>query len=346
MRDDGTTNAEHFGLKSELVNPLYERSKEHVERRTRNSLLRKQGAELLKTGASQAARMGVKQALGVLLTELVNGIFNEVRTLLKSGVELGKTLFEEITERLARIGIAVAKKLPDAFSQGLQGGVSGFMSNLTTFLINNFVSTAKRFVTIIRDQFLSLYKAIKIMIFPPENLTRQQAMQEGIKALTTVVVISLGFLLEESVSTFMATVPFLKPFADMVTPVLVGIMTGLLSAFLAYQIDNLFERLFDDRSERLIDQQLANTQIQQTLADELARSASLSLENVSRYADSIALYQVVGERLGIAGQAANATEASLRSTLTEIGKELALSQSTVADIKASQLKIDAFLKTF
>lgn len=345
-RDDGTTNAEHFGLKSELVEPLYERSKEHIERQARNALFKKQGAEVLKTGASQAASMGLKQALGILLTELVNGIFNEVRTLLKSGVELGKTLFDEITERLARIGIAVAKKLPDALAQGLQGGVSGFMSNLTTFLINNFVSTAKRFVTIIRDQFLSLYKALKIMIFPPEHLTRQQAMQEGIKGLTTVLVISLGFLLEESVSVFMATVPFLKPFADMVTPVLVGIMTGLLSAFLAYQIDNLFERLFDDRSERWIDHQLANVQIQQTLADELAHSAGIALDNVSRYAESIALYQAVGEHFGAAGRAANATQASLRSTLVETGKELALTQSSVADIKASQLQIDAFLKTF
>lgn len=345
-RTDGTTNADHFDLKPELVDPLYERSKEHIEKQARNALFKKQGTELLKTGASQAARMGLKQAIGVLLTELINGIFNEVKTLLQSGVELGKTLFEEITERLAKIGISVAKKLPDAFAQGLQGGVSGFMSNLTTFLINNFVSTAKRFVTIIRDQFLSLYKALKIMIFPPEHLTRQQAIQEGIKALTTVLVISLGFLLEESVSAFMATVPFLKPVADMVTPVLVGIMTGLLSAFLAYQIDNLFERLFDDRSERQIDQQLANVQVQQTLADELARSASLALDNVSRYAESIALYQAVGEHFGVAGRAANATQVSLRATLAETGKELSLTQSTVADIKASQLQIDAFLKTF
>ncbi|MDA6076152.1 hypothetical protein O0544_02505 [Edwardsiella anguillarum] len=39
-------------------------------------------------------------------------------------------------------------------------------------------------------------------------------------------------LLTETVATFMATVPFLKPFSDLITPVLLGILTGLTSAFL------------------------------------------------------------------------------------------------------------------
>lgn len=63
-------------------------------------------------------------------------------------------------------------------------------------------------------------------------MTAQQALQEGLKMLTAVIVTSVGMLLNESIATFMATVPFLKPFADMLTPVLIGIATGLLSAFL------------------------------------------------------------------------------------------------------------------
>ena len=49
---------------------------------------------------------------------------------------------------------------------------------------------------------------------------------------------------------------------DMIAPVLVGIITGLLSAFLAYQIDCLFDRFINSNNERLMDDLIANTERQ------------------------------------------------------------------------------------
>jgi len=86
----------------------------------------------------------VRQAMGVLLTELVNGLFNEIKTLIKHGVEAGKSLIEEIRDRLLKVIQSVAKKIPDAAAQLFHGGVSGFMSNLLTFVLNSFLSTGKR----------------------------------------------------------------------------------------------------------------------------------------------------------------------------------------------------------
>ena len=43
------------------------------------------------------------------------------------------------------------------------------MSNLLTFLINNFLSTAKRFVTVIREGIIGLFRAFKMIFFPPKN---------------------------------------------------------------------------------------------------------------------------------------------------------------------------------
>lgn len=75
-----------------------------------HALLKKQATELLQTGGKQAALMGVRQALGLLLTELVNGLFNEFKVLIEHGVEAGKTLFDEVRERLARVITPVVKK--------------------------------------------------------------------------------------------------------------------------------------------------------------------------------------------------------------------------------------------
>lgn len=192
-RADGTTNAEEFGLDDRLVDEAYSKARAHVESTANNALLKKQTTELLQTGAKQAALMGLRQSLGLLLTELVNGLFNEFKVLIKAGVEAGKTLFEEIKERLQRVIASVVKKIPAAASQAFQGGVSGFMSNLITFLINNFLSTAKRFVTIIREGLLGLVKAFKMIMFPPKGMTSSEALQEGLKVLTAVVVTSVGF---------------------------------------------------------------------------------------------------------------------------------------------------------
>ena len=46
--------------------------------------------------------MGMRQAFGLLLTELVNSLFNEFKLLIKQGIATGKTLFEEIQQRLSR----------------------------------------------------------------------------------------------------------------------------------------------------------------------------------------------------------------------------------------------------
>src|SRR5690606_36817820 len=121
---------DEYKLKPELVAQAKERSEEYIASTVNMALIKKQGMELLQTGGKQAALMGMRQALGLLLTELVNGLFNEFKVLIKQGVEAGMTLFEEIRQLLTRVIQSVVKKTPDAVGQMFQGGVSGFISNL------------------------------------------------------------------------------------------------------------------------------------------------------------------------------------------------------------------------
>lgn len=343
--EDGITNAERFELDAERCAAAQQRADDHLNSSMNKALFQKQGMELLQTGGKQAVQMGMRQALGLLLTELVNGLFNEFKVLIKQGVEAGKTLFEEIRQRLARVIESVVKKIPDAVGQMFQGGVSGFMSNLLTFLINNFLSTAKRFVTVIREGLLGLFRAFKMIFFPPKHMTGDQALQEGLKILTTVVVTSVGLLLNEAVATFMATVPFLKPFADLITPVLIGIMSGLLSAFLAYQIDCLFDRYRHSLSEKFMDELLADAKRRDEFANELVTLSESSLGNIENYSKSITLYQSIGVTLGSAGLAASATLASLEQTVAETGEQVAKSFAMIDFINESQSEIEDFLKT-
>lgn len=344
-RKDGLTNAEKFDLDENLVEKKYKEAKKHINETANKALLKKQATELLQTGRDQAVQQGMRQALGLLLTELVNGLFIEFKVLIKQGIEAGKTLFEEIRKRLARVIKLVVKKIPDAVGQLFQGGVSGFMSNLLTFLINSFLSTAKRFVTVIREGLQGLFRAFKMIFFPPQHMTSDQALQEGLKILTTVVITSVGLLLNETMGTYMATVPFLKPFADLITPVLIGIMTGLLSAFLAYQIDCLFDRNRNSLTEKFMDEMMTDAKRRDDYSNELVTLSETSLGNIENYSKSISLYQSIGVTLGAAGTAAVATLASLEQTVAETGEQVAKSFAMIDYINESQSEIDDFLKT-
>jgi hypothetical protein len=344
-RPDGTTNAEKFEIDEKLMAEKAQTAQEHLNSTVDRALLKKQATELLHTGGKQALQMGLRQAMGLLLNELVNGVFNEIKTLIKHGVEAGKSLLEEIRDRLFKVIQSVAKKIPDAAAQLFHGGVSGFMSNLLTFVLNSFLSTAKRFVTAIREGLTGLYRAFKMILFPPEHLSDDEALQEGLKILTAVVISSVGIILTESVATFMATVPFLKEIADIVTSVVMGILTGLLTAFLAYQIDCMFDRYRHSLDEKLLDELIADTKHQETFANELATLAESSLGNVESFSKSVSIYQHVGESLGSAGRVATATLASLGHTVAETREQVRKSMDMIAFIDQSQESIDDFLKT-
>ena len=341
-RKDGSTNAEKFGLDEELVDQKYQQAREHIQSTSDSALFKKQATELLHTGGKQAALMGLRQSLGVLLTELVNGLFNEFKVLIKAGVEAGKTLFEEIKERLQRVIASVVKKIPAAASQAFQGGVSGFMSNLITFLINNFLSTAKRFVTIIREGLLGLVKAFKMIMFPPKGMTSSEALQEGLKVLTAVVVTSVGFLLQESVATFLKTLPFLIPVADAVSGVLIGIMTGLLSAFLAYQLDSLFERYRYAYDEKLLDAIAADAKLSDRFASDMVSHAEASLAAIAMYAESIKSYQRTGETFAAAGMASQATVFSLDHVVSSAEAQVEETKEMISYLDETEAMLDDF----
>ena len=179
-------------------------------------------------------------------------------------------------------------------------------------------------------------------MFPPKDMSADDALKAGLKLLSTVVVSSVGILLQETVTTFISTVPFLLPVAEVVSSVLVGTLSGLLSAFVAYQIDTLFDRKQYD--EKLMDQLIFNAKRSDEFVNGLIQLSKTSLNNVSSYNESIARYQGVGRTLGAAGLAAGATLVSLQNTVAETRDQVIRSAAMIEYIESSQRDIEAFLE--
>ena len=231
-----------------------------------------------------------------------------------------------------------------ALSQALDGGISGFISNLLTFLINNFVSTAKRAVTMIREGLTSLFKAFKMILFPPKDMTAAEALRAGLKILSAVVTTSVGILLEEVVSGFVATVPVIGQLSSLITPVLIGTMTGLLTAFMAYKIDDVFDYFFNVQEEEALNALVASVEASEAFVERLKAQSQQDLENIDNYARSAQLYQRIGQHLGDAVRAGAATAVSMRATL-EQGRQLVSRTNLALDASNAQsARIAGFLQ--
>ena len=196
----------------------------------------------LGTSASEGFKMGRQQAIGLVLCEFFKAVFDEIQDIYENGYSAGfeeDRFFSILKGRLFRIAERMAAKWKDACAAFRDGFISGFLSNLVTVVINMFVRTGKRIVRIIREGFFSLLKALKILCFPPEGMTNRQAAHEASKLVSAGLATIGGIAVEQHIDNMIKATPWLEPFADVFTTVLVGGLTGLATTFIIYAIDKV-----------------------------------------------------------------------------------------------------------
>jgi hypothetical protein len=190
------------------------------------------------TGAKEGAKVGVQQAIGVMLVELLTGVFNEIFEAFENGRQ-GESFLADVKERLLRIGRSVLARWKDVLEAMGTGFISGFISNLVTTIINAFVTTGRRIVRMIREGAYSLFRALKMILFPPDGMTLQEAAHEALKLVAAGGIVIGGVVLEEAVEKLILGVPFLVPIAPIVSTVIVGALSAICMALTTYLIDKL-----------------------------------------------------------------------------------------------------------
>lgn len=328
-KDPGKTNAESFGVDMERLNKTVDTSDAHIQKSLLKAQAVKQGSELAVTGAKDAAKNAVRQAMGVVLYEFVNGSFVEIKYLVKDHSDEGN-LIDRLVESLKRVMNRVVNKLQAALEAAVHGGVQGFISNLLTFLINNLITTSRKIVTIIRESMQSLWKAIKLLMSPPKDTSALEVAREVTKIIATVVTTGLGMLMEESVKGFILSVPFLAPIAEVLATALTAIMTGIAAVLVVYGIDRMFDWLSSTGTERLAAQE-QHMDSQMLVAGRLATWLKLQYQNSQLYETCAAEYQEVQNSFSLisfgletaaveAGESIKARGSMIESLETQIGR--------------------------
>lgn len=178
------------------------------------------------------AQMGIRQAVGFILSEVIFTVMEEFEKEEKIDdfekiflrVSLGvKKGFEKAKEKYKEIII----KFKDSF-------FSGILASLTTTLTNIFFTTSKNIVKIIRQVWVSIVEAIKILFLNPDNLLFGERMRAAAKILATGASIAIGIITKEFLSKFgISEIPYIgETLINFIELFTVGITTCTFLYFL------------------------------------------------------------------------------------------------------------------
>lgn len=238
-QDPSKTNAEYFELDPKAVADTYATAKKAVDGEQKKAVFIKQGQEFLLEGGKAAGKLALRQILGMLLKDLVHDLVQDVRHLVRVGFNGATSLLEMVKARIEATLQRIRKKWAEYLKEGISAGISGFVSTLVTLIINSFVTTAKNLVTIIREAVLSIVRAIKMIVAPPQHVSQGDIAFEVVKILSASISLCLGLALEEVIQKALEAIPLLLPFAATLAPVIAGIITGTLTLFTVLAFDRL-----------------------------------------------------------------------------------------------------------
>lgn len=258
------------GFDESITKPLIEKAQGAIDKHmpTTKERVVYHGKELLVTGAAEAGKNALRQAMGVLMFEFVNGSYLEIAAVIKEPKQ-EVSLVDRVVDAMKRVLERVKSKMRDAFDALVSGGVQGFVSNFLTFIINNVITTSAKVVTIIRESIKGIWAAVRMIVSPPKDATGMDVARAATKLIAGVVSTCLGMAFEQSVRGFILSVPLLAPLADTLAPAVTGILTGVMTALTVFSIDRIFDMMSDKGTEYL-ETQLAKADADVTLVGQLA----------------------------------------------------------------------------
>ncbi len=211
----------------------YEQSKAAYEKRvayayyTSSKFAKDLGTAAAKTGG----KMAVRQALGFVFTEIWFAVKEEL-ALVDDNADLPIVL-EAIGRGIQR-GFEQSKvKYKELFDTTLSGGIAGALASVTTTLCNIFFTTAKNTVRLIRQSWVYLVDATKVLYLNPDDYLFGQRIQEAAKIVAVGASMVAGVLLQEALQgTGLGAIPVV---GDLVSTFCGALVSGLLSCtFLIY----------------------------------------------------------------------------------------------------------------
>ncbi len=294
------TNKEAYGMDDRRVRGCENRSQKAVEEHapTTKERIEYHAKQIGIQGAKTAFLVATRRALGVALKMLVEEGWASIKegiARMKQGlIKNVKEFLNFVVERLVHVRERLLETLKEMTKAFVEGGVAGFVSVLITFVINSFITTAKRIVTVIREAVLTFTRVIRALAEKGKSTKEKMAnagyiLMDGLKDIISIALIS-------AMVEFLKTTP-LSPFAETMGQVLVNICIGLVGVMVMYFImQNRANKEKDQRRKELEEKLFKIRIVGNTIALQGVSSTTSQIEKTIRIFEEVFLRVVAVSR--------------------------------------------------
>ena len=276
------TNKEAYKMDDRRVRGCENRSRKAVEEHapTTKERIEYHAKQIGIQGAKTAFSVATRRALGVAIKMLVEegwaSIKEGIRRMKQGLIKNVKEFLRFVVERMENVKERLIDTLKEMCKSFVEGGVAGFVSVLITFVINSFITTAKRIVTVIREAVLTFTRVIRALAEKGKSVKDKMSnagyiLMDGLKVLIAGVLI-------EATKKFLETTP-LNPLAETMSQVLVNICIGLVGIMILYFIMQHKAKIEKEQRRLELEEKLFNVSVLgNTIAIQSAYSTSSQIE--------------------------------------------------------------------
>ncbi|MFX4230188.1 hypothetical protein ACOL3I_01690 [Aliarcobacter butzleri] len=244
-------NKERFEINQEMAMNKDKIARKAIKAEIDKAAFKKYSTELLQTGVRDAAKMALYSSLGVVLREFLQALFQTIKEIFANyRNESLKELFTRFKVKMQGVVEKLKREWKDIFLSSIEGAITAFFSNLLVFAINLFATTLKKLVSMIRAGFVSLVQAVKIMVNPPENITKEEAIYQAAKIMIAGLIGAASLGLAAAVEKFLQAIPGLQPImmfpipflenqtvSDILAVTLTSVLAGVVTTIIIYSMD-------------------------------------------------------------------------------------------------------------
>ncbi|MBQ7121731.1 MAG: hypothetical protein IJO03_05645 [Clostridia bacterium] len=244
---DGTqTNKEKYGIDENKVKEAKAKAEETVEELLPSKtqafvydakMITKEGA---KTGAKSALRVAVMKVIGKFVEGVIRILKDAVSAFKETKGEGYKVFFNALKNKIIAFKeeflnadeiIAFIKDVAQSAAASFSGGI---VSTIITYIINTFLTTAAKIVTIIRESIDAVSQTIKVMC--DKNRSVEERAEAASQILVTALFSAVGVMLVQYLAAQLKTIPIISEIGEDIASVIVNIITGLISVIVVHLI--------------------------------------------------------------------------------------------------------------
>lgn len=237
--DASRTNAEHFGIDPVRQQQVRDKAQAAVDRAQNIAVAKRLMTDFAVQGGIEAGKVVARQVLGLVVKDVVEGLVVDVKHVATHGFASVAALADLIGDRIRATLARIRERWADYLKDGVAAGLTGLLSSLVTMVINSFITTAKRIVTIIREGVLALMRSIKLVLMPPPGMPAKVIAMEVLKLMTGAVTTTLGLLLQDGITKLIQSVPVLVAVAEPLGAIVTGAISGVAGLLVMLAFDHV-----------------------------------------------------------------------------------------------------------